>query len=254
MKRSTQKTPRAAKAIDRTQNPKAMAFPNVPPKTENQRYLVEALQECTLVVAAGPAGTGKTLLGIQHAAKKLYTGKVKKIVLIRAYQPLAGRSIGFLPGELEDKLLPYYKQMLEYLEDFLGKTQVELYRKRGEIEICSLETIRGRSWDDTCIIVDEAQNLYCEEIQALTTRIGQNSQMILMGDDSGVQTDIKNKKDGLSYLLGLIEKYDIEGTDFIHFTYDDILRSDVTKAFVIAFDKELQEEKLKARKSVKEKV
>lgn len=191
--------------------------------------------------------THNTLLSLHHAAKKLYYGKVKRIVLIRAYQPLAGRSIGFLPGELEDKLLPYYKQMLEYLEDFLGKAQVEIHRKKGEIEICSLETIRGRSWDDSVIVIDEAQNLYSEEIQALVTRIGENSQMIFMGDDSGIQTDIKNKQDGLSYLLGIIEKYDIPDTDFIHFDYNDILRSDVTRHFVIAFDKELQEEKAKKK-------
>ena len=247
MKRSSTKAPRVAKAIDRSTNPRAKPFENLPPKTENQKYFVEALGDCKLVVAAGPAGTGKTLLGLHHAAKKLYYGRAKRIVLIRAYQPLAGRSIGFLPGELEDKLTPYYKQMLDYLEDFLGKAQVEIHRKKGEIEICSLETIRGRSWDDSVIVIDEAQNLFAEEVQALVTRVGESSQMIFLGDDSGIQTDIKNKQDGLSYLLGVIDKYDIPDTDFVRFDYDDILRSDVVKHFVIAFDKELQEEKAKKK-------
>lgn len=201
------------------------------------------MQQKTLVVAAGSAGTGKTLLSLYHAAKQLLEGRTKKIVLIRAYQPLAGRSIGFLPGELEDKLLPYYAQMLNYLEDFLTVPRVDVWRKSGAIEICSLETIRGRSWDYSTIIVDEGQNLYSEEIQALTTRIGEGSQMILLGDASGTQSDIKNKKDGLSYLLGIIDKYKIEDAAYTKLGYEDILRSGLTREFVIAYDKELQLEK-----------
>jgi phosphate starvation-inducible PhoH-like protein len=245
MKRTQRRsnTPRELKAIDRTRNPKAQQFPSFPPKTENQKYFVESLEYDSIAIAAGCAGTGKTVLSIHKAAQKLYTGKIKKIVLIRAYQPLAGRSIGFLPGELEEKLLPYYRQMIDYLEDFLGKSFVEIHMKDKSIEICSLETIRGRSWDDTVVVVDESQNLYPEEIQALVTRIGQGSQMYLIGDDSGIQTDIKNSVEGLSYLLGIVEKYNIPDVGITYFGYDDILRSPITKSFVIAFDKELQEKK-----------
>jgi len=110
--------------------------------------------------------------------------------------------------------------------------------KDKTIEICSLETIRGRSWDYSIIVVDEAQGLFPQEVQALTTRVGVGSQLILLGDNSGVQTDIKNKTDGLSYLLGVIEKYNISA-GVTKLTYDDILRSDITKEFVIAYDKEL---------------
>lgn len=203
------------------------------------------MQRSKLTVAAGPAGTGKTLLALWNAAKGLQEGTIKKIVLIRAYQPLAGRSIGFLPGELEDKLLPYYAQMLSYLEDFLTVPRVQIWLKNKTIEICSLETIRGRSWDYSTIIVDEGQNLYPEEIQALTTRIGEGSQMVILGDDSGIQTDVKNKQDGLDYLIGIMAKYDIRDSSVVYFSYDDIFRSDITKDFVIAFDKELQEKKKK---------
>lgn len=192
--------------------------------------------------------THNTLLACNHAAEQLYHGNTKKIVLIRAYQPLAGRSIGFLPGTAEEKLLPFYQQMLNYLEDSLGKAQVEIYMKRGAIEICSLETIRGRSWDNSVIIVDESQNLYAEEVQALVTRLGEYSQMVLIGDDSGIQTDIRNKKDGLSYLLGIVDKYNVSGVGVTFFEYEDILRSDITKEFVIAFDSELQEEKKRGGK------
>lgn len=218
-------------------------FPQITPKTPNQKLFTEALRDNKLVVGAGCAGTGKTLLAIYHAAKQLHLNRIRNIILIRAYQPLAGRSIGFLPGELEDKLLPYYAQMINYLEDILGKATVEIHIKRKSIEICSLETIRGRSWEDSVVIVDEAQNLFEPEIQALTTRIGENCQLVLIGDDSGVQTDVKNKKDGLSYLLGIVEKHNISDVGVIRFQYSDILRSGLTREFVIAYDKELQESK-----------
>ena len=99
--------------------------------------------------------THNTYLACHHAAKQVYTGRTKQIILIRAYQPLAGRSIGFLPGELEEKLFPYYAQMISYLKDLLTPARVDIWLKSGVIEICSLETIRGRSWDYATIIVDE---------------------------------------------------------------------------------------------------
>lgn len=212
----------------------------VHPKGDNQKILMDALKSnTTLVVAAGSAGTGKTFLACYNAAKKLHYGEIKKIILLRAYQPLAGRSIGFLPGTAEEKLLPYYQQMLDYFEDILGKGTVEIALKNRVIEICSLETIRGRSWDDSIIVVDESQNLYVPEIQALTTRIGINSQMIFCGDNSGIQTDVKKSlTDGLTYLKFIIEKYNIQDTAFVQFNRDDIVRSDITRDFVIAFEEE----------------
>lgn len=183
--------------------------------------------------------THNTFIACWHAAKRLHYGDVKKIVLIRAYQPLAGRSIGFLPGELEDKLKPYYQQMLDYFEDFLGAATVEIALKNKTIEICSLETIRGRSWEDTIVIVDESQSLFIPEVQALVTRMGENSQLIFCGDDSGVQTDVKVGMDGLNYLKEVIKKYNIADTAFVKFTRDDIVRSGLTKEFVIAFEEEM---------------
>lgn len=214
-------------------------FPQLLPMNERQSALLEALKYNTLVTARGSAGTGKTLLAIWHAAKKLHFHDIKKVVLIRAYQPLAGRSIGFLPGTLEEKLQPFYQQMLDYFEDYLGKGTVEIYLKNKDIEICSLETIRGRSWSDSIIIVDEAQSLFVPEVQALVTRVGENSQIIFCGDDSGIQTDVKNAMNGLTYLKKVVEKYNISDTAFVEFTRDDIVRSGLTKEFVIAFEEEL---------------
>ena len=211
-------------------------FPALLPKNERQSKLLEGLKHDTLVVASGSAGTGKTILACWHAAKKLHYGDINKIILIRAYQPLAGRSIGFLPGTVEEKLLPYYKQMLDYLEDYLGKGSLEIALKQGTIEICPLETVRGRSWDNCIIICDESQNLYPEEVQALVTRLGESSQMILCGDNA--QNDMKGKVTGLAYLSKLVDKYKIEDVTFVEFTKEDIVRSGMTKAFVVAFEEE----------------
>ena len=199
----------------------------------------EALKYNTIVVAQGSAGVGKTLLACYHAAKKLHYGDIKKIILIRAYQPLAGRTIGMLPGDSDQKLLPFYQQMIDYFEDFLGKATTEIHIKNKTIEICSLETIRGRSWSDAIIIVDESQSLFVPEVQALTTRIGENAQMIFCGDNTGNQTDVKNGMDGLTYLNKIVQKYNIPDCQFITFTRDQICRSDVVRDFVIAFEEEM---------------
>jgi len=214
-------------------------FPTLTPRNNNQKILLDGLRKSTLVAATGSAGTGKTIIACWHAAKKLHHGDVKKVVLIRAYQPLAGRSIGFLPGSLDEKLMPYYQQMIDYFEDYLGKATVEIYLKQKTIEICSLETIRGRSWERAIIIVDEAQSLFVPEVQALVTRIGDNSQMIFCGDNSGTQTDVRVGTDGLTYLEQLVIRYGIDDVGFVKFTRDDIVRSGITRDFVVAFEEEL---------------
>jgi len=227
---------------DRVQKEKftRVQFPVLLPMNEHQKEMLDALKFNTIIVASGSAGVGKSLLSVHHAARKLFFGDVKKIILLRAYQPLVGRTIGFMPGDALAKLMPYYQQMVDYLEDYLGKASTEIYIKNGSIEICSLETIRGRSWSDSIIIVDEAQNLFVPEIQALTTRIGTNSQMIFCGDNSGLQTDVKNGMDGLTYLEKLVQKYNIPDTANIKFNRDDICRSDITRDFVIAFEEEMK--------------
>lgn len=215
-------------------------FPQIHPSGENQKNFLDSMKDGVSIVAAcGAAGVGKSLLALWHASKRLHYGDAKKIVLIRAYQPLAGRSIGLLPGTAEEKLLPYYQQMIDYLEDFLGKATIEIHIKNKTIEICSLETIRGRSWDDTIVVVDESQNLFVPEIQALVTRLGENTQMIFCGDNSGFQSDVKKGTlDGLSYLKYIVDKYSVPDVSFVQFTREDIVRSGITKAFVIAFEDE----------------
>lgn len=214
-------------------------FPVLTPMNDKQEDFLEAMKSETLVVGCGSSGTGKTLLACYHAAKQLHYGRVKKVVLIRAYQPLAGRTIGMLPGSALDKLLPFYQQMIDYMEDYLGKASTEIHIKNGTIEICSLETIRGRSWNNCCVVTDESQNLFVPEIQALVTRLGEGSQLILCGDNSGIQTDVRGSMDGLTYLYKLVDKYNIQDTSFTEFTRNEVVRSGLTKSFVCAFEDEL---------------
>ena len=217
-------------------------FPQLQPKNENQRLLLDALKYDKLVVAQGSAGVGKSMVAVWHAAKQLQAKQVKKVILIRAYQPLAGRTIGMLPGTALEKLIGFYQQLVDYFEDFLGKATTEIHLKNGTIEICSLETIRGRSWDNAIILVDEAQSLFVPEVQALVTRVGEDSQIIFCGDDTGMQTDVKNGMNGLTYLRKITQKYRIKDTSFINFTREDICRSGLTKEFVIAFEEEMLED------------
>lgn len=217
-------------------------FPVLNPLNAKQKDFLDALKSNTLVVAKGSAGTGKTLMSVWHAAKRLHYGDIKKVVLIRAYQPLAGRSIGFLPGDAMAKLMPFYQQMIDYFEDYLGKASTDIHIKNGTIEICSLETIRGRSWSDAVIIVDESQGLFVPEVQALTTRVGTDSQIIFCGDNTGPQNDIKKGLDGLTYLERICSKYSIEDCSFVSFGRDDVVRSGLTKEFVIAYEDEIEAE------------
>lgn len=249
-KKVVRKTRSATEAVEKQQKSsnkfeKSLRF-TIVPKTQGQVNLTEALKNNAMVIAEGVAGTGKTFVACGHAASRLINNDVSKIILIRAYQPLAKRTIGFIPGTLEEKLLPYYIQMIEYLEDFLGKENVALWLKSGKIEICSLETVRGRSWQNSVIIVDESQNLFCEEVEALTTRLGENCQMIFCGDDSGTQTDVTGKN-GLSYLKEIVKKHNISDCACICFKPEDIVRSGIVKQFVLAYLAEAENKGKKTR-------
>lgn len=214
------------------------------PITSNQSLFMDALKSKQLVIADGSSGTGKTYIACWWAAKNLIERNIKKIILIRCYQPLAGRTIGFIPGDATEKLMPFYRQMVDYLEEFLGKDRIEIAMKHGDIEICSLENIRGRSWDNAIVIVDESQGLFIPEVQALVTRLGEYSQMILVGDASGFQSDFHGSMDGLTYLQKLVLKYHIDSCSTITFTSEDIVRSGLVKEFVKAFESEVTEEKI----------
>ena len=184
------------------------------------------------VVCTGSAGTGKTYLAASVAAKDLAEKRIKRIIISRANVP-TGKSLGAFPGTVEEKMAPWLMPITDVLRKQLGNGFYEHAVKTGAITIQPLETIRGRSFDDAVVLMDESQQLTIEELKAVTTRIGENAKLFLMGDRA--QRDVKS--DGLLWLTALVEKHELPVS--IHeFTSDDIVRSGLCKQFVQAFEKE----------------
>lgn len=202
-------------------------------KTENQIRYLKALNRSKLVIAEGKSGTGKTFVASSFAANCLLQNKTKQIILSRAYVPM-GRSVGLLPGTIVDKLSIFLAPMMNNIKKVLGVGAFESSLGKTVL-IQPLEAIRGMSFEDSILLLDEAQNLTVEEVKSVVTRIGEGTQLILCGDTA--QTDIKGEN-GLTYLKWLIRKYNISDCDIIEFTSEDIVRSGMVKEFVMAFDSE----------------
>ena len=200
------------------------------PKTDKQAMYIEALKESDQVVVLGPAGTGKTYVVSTFAASQYHTKDIEKIVITRPHVAV-GKDIGFLPGTLEEKCAPWALPVIDVLEKHLGKGVVETGLKNGNIETVPLALIRGRSFDNTLMIIDEAQNLTVEELKALVTRVGEGSKLVINGDTQ--QSDLR-QGDGLSKLTHLIKKYTLP-IPVIEFTVKDIIRSDITAMWVKTF-------------------
>jgi phosphate starvation-inducible PhoH-like protein len=204
------------------------------PKTETQGVYIKAIlgQEAQ-VVCFGPSGTGKTYVVSSIAASLYQTKKINKIIITRPHVAV-GDGIGFLKGDLREKTEPWALPVLDVLEEHLGKGTVDTGIKNGNIEIAPMAMMRGRSFKDAFIIVDESQNISFDQLKMLLTRVGEGSKIILNGDI--MQSDLKGT-DGLTIILGYIEKYDLP-VPIIEFGVDDIVRSALTKMWVEVFLKE----------------
>jgi phosphate starvation-inducible PhoH-like protein len=203
------------------------------PKTLNQQMLLDAISEFEITVALGPAGTGKTFCSASKVAQMFLKGGYDYIILSRANVP-TGRSLGAFPGTVEEKLAPWLLPITFVLEKRFGKTKYDYLVSKKAIQMQPLETIRGRSFENSLVIIDEAQNLTFDEIKAITTRLGENSKMILSGDAS--QSDVSNGN-GITKFTKLCEKNNIE-IPVIQFTVNDVVRSDIVGALVKMFVKE----------------
>ena len=200
------------------------------PKTENQGKLLEALRSSRQVFILGPAGTGKTYVTATYAAD-LYTMKdIDKIVITRPHVAV-GKELGFLKGDLQEKTMPWALPVLDVLEKHLGKGAVETGIKSGNIEMAPLALMRGRSFDNAFIIVDETQNITTHELKMLLTRVGEGTTIVLNGDVQ--QSDLK-EADGLTKVIHMAKKYMLP-VPIIEFNMDDIIRSDITKMWVKTF-------------------
>ena len=203
------------------------------PKTKNQMYLLDALSSNRQVFILGPAGTGKTYVTATYASDLYTTKEIDKIVITRPHIAV-GREIGFLPGSLEEKVQPWALPVLDVLEKHLGKGTVETGIKNGNIEMAPLALMRGRSFDNAFIIVDETQNITTHELKMLLTRVGEGSTIVLNGDVQ--QSDLK-EADGLSKVIHIAKKHMLP-VPVIEFGVEDIIRSDITAMWVKAFMKE----------------
>jgi len=206
---------------------------HVIPKNDKQDKLIRSIKVYPITVTIGCAGTGKTYCSAGTAASLFMQGKYKKIVLTRANVP-TGKSLGYFPGTIQEKMTPWLLPMLEVFEQAFGKEKYKYMINKGEIEIQPIETIRGRSYKDALVLVDESQNLSLDELKAISTRLGENSKLILMGDPA--QSDVKDGKDLLKF-CSLIKKCGIQ-LPVVEFSVDDIVRSDIVAELVRMFIKE----------------
>jgi phosphate starvation-inducible PhoH-like protein len=203
------------------------------PRTDNQKALWDAMRETSQVFVLGPAGTGKTYVTATYAADQYTLKKIDKIVITRPHVAV-GKDLGFLPGSLEEKTYPWALPVLDVLQRHLGKGTVDTAIKNGNIEMAPLALMRGRSFDNAFIIVDETQNITTHELKMLLTRVGEESTIVLNGDVQ--QSDLK-EADGLTKIIHLAKKHMLP-VPIIEFGVDDIVRSDICAEWVKVFMKE----------------
>jgi len=203
------------------------------PRTQKQKDLVDAFKQYSQVFVLGPAGTGKTYVTATYAAD-LYTLKeIDKIVITRPHIAV-GKDIGYLPGTLEEKTYPWALPVLDVLQRHWGKGMLETAIKNGNVEMAPLALMRGRSFENAFIIVDETQNITTHELKMLLTRVGEGSTIVLNGDVQ--QSDLK-EADGLSKVIHLAKKHMLP-VPVIEFGVQDIVRSDICAQWVKVFMKE----------------
>ncbi len=204
----------------------------VQPKSPNQRRYLEAIENHDMVFGVGPAGTGKTYLAVAMAISALLNKQVNRIILARPAVE-AGERLGFLPGTLQEKIDPYLRPLYDALFDMLDPERVERYLEKNIIEIAPIAFMRGRTLNDSFVILDEAQNTTSEQMKMFVTRLGFNSKAVITGDVT--QIDLPSPRRS-----GLIEAVDIlqgvNGLAFVHFDESDVVRHHLVQRIIRAYD------------------
>lgn len=215
-------------------------------KTLGQKVYADSVKSHDVVFGIGPAGTGKTFLAVTWAVTALKRGQVKRIILTRPAVE-AGESLGFLPGDLKEKVDPYLRPVYDALYQILGKEQTTRLLERDIIEIAPLAYMRGRTLDDAFVILDEAQNTTIMQMKMFLTRLGFNSKMIINGDTSQIDLPKKVK----SGLIDATEKLKhIKQIDFVHFSASDVVRHPVVAEIINAYEKDTERKTAHHQKEV----
>jgi phosphate starvation-inducible protein PhoH and related proteins len=204
----------------------------VAPKTVNQKRYVDAIRRSTITVSVGPAGTGKSFLAVAMAVAALSRREVNRIVLTRPAVE-AGERLGFLPGDIAAKVDPYLRPLFDALYDMLEPERVNQHVDRGVIEIAPLAFMRGRTLNDSFIILDEAQNTSPEQIKMFLTRLGFNSKMVVTGDVTQIDLPT-DQRSGLLVIGDVLEQ--VEGIEFVRFGGEDVVRHKLVQRIVEAYD------------------
>ena len=208
-------------------------LPPIKALNPTQSQYLAALRSSQQVVVLGPAGTGKTWIAATHAADLYRTGRIDKIILTRPNVP-CGRSLGFFPGSLQEKFAPWAVPIADAIKERIGDAAYEIALKRGDIEMAPFEVMRGRSWKDAFILLDEAQNTSVSEIKTFLTRVGENCISVINGDVN--QSDIQQAS-GLRRMIDLVRSNGLP-VPVIEFSLDDIVRSGLCAMWVRAFEGE----------------
>lgn len=205
----------------------------VKPKTVGQKKYIDSIKNNTIVFGIGPAGTGKTYLAVAMAVKAFKAQEINRIILTRPAVE-AGESLGFLPGDLQTKVDPYLRPLYDALFEMLGEESFQKHLEKGTIEVAPLAYMRGRSLNDSFIILDEAQNTTREQMKMFLTRLGFNSKAVVTGDIT--QIDLPStKKSGLIEATRILKS--VEDIDIIKFSEKDVVRSKIVQDIIKAYDK-----------------
>lgn len=199
----------------------------------NQKAYLAALKASQQVIVTGSSGTGKTFIAATHAANLYLTKQISKIVVTRPNVSV-GKDLGYFPGDINEKFMPWAAPVMDVLTKHLGAGVVESAIKHKNIEMSPLSTMRGRSFENAFVILDEAQNTTVAEMKMFLTRIGEGTTVVINGDIK--QSDLKEGS-GLSKVIHMAKKYNLP-IPIIEFGVEDIVRSDICKQWIIAFDKE----------------
>ena len=215
----------------------------VKPKTLGQKNYIEAIRNNTIVFGVGPAGTGKTYLAVAMAVNAFRAKEVNRIILTRPAVE-AGEKLGFLPGDLQQKVDPYLRPLYDALFDMLGAENFQKYQERGSIEVAPLAYMRGRTLDDSFVILDEAQNTTPEQMKMFLTRLGFNSKMVITGDVT--QIDLPDgKRSGLVEVIRILKN--VDDIETIAFNDKDVVRHRLVQDIVKAYAKYEERKKNKER-------